>query len=184
MPQLTRQDWLRHGLSILAEQGVDALRIGNLCTQLGVTKGSFYHHFSDHQAFLEALLEHWETEQTLRFIEESQEGETVQAQLRILTDRVLTSFGGHEIHIRSWAHSDPLAHAFQTRVDEQRVSYLYQLYRQLIDDDTQALAMAHLAYTTLIGSINMIPPLTAVQYEQITKLFEPLLRSLSQKDEH
>ncbi|MEV0081899.1 TetR/AcrR family transcriptional regulator [Saccharopolyspora sp. NPDC050642] len=40
-----KQDWLDAGLEILADQGVPALTIDRLATKLGLTKGSFYHHF-------------------------------------------------------------------------------------------------------------------------------------------
>jgi AcrR family transcriptional regulator len=35
------------GYTILAEEGVKALKIDGLCRRLGVTKGSFYWHFTD-----------------------------------------------------------------------------------------------------------------------------------------
>ena len=56
---LQRIDWLEAGLAALAAQGVAGVRIGPLCRELGVTTGSFYHHFAGRADFLEALIDHW-----------------------------------------------------------------------------------------------------------------------------
>lgn len=52
-------DWIEAGFAVLAEGGTDALRISRLCARLNVTKGSFYWHFSDIQAYRSALVEAW-----------------------------------------------------------------------------------------------------------------------------
>lgn len=182
MPQLKRDDWLQHGLQTLAESGVDSLTIDGLCRQLGVTKGSFYHHFKNHRAYLEAVLQYWEDEYTSRFIAYSQEGETVAEQLDRLNDLVSKSFGGYEVYIRAWAQTDTLAREFQERVDKRRVEYLYQLYQQWLQDDKQALAMAHLAYTALIGSNNIFPPLKRENFNNMAALLTRLVHSLPKKE--
>ena len=45
--RLSVDDWVQEGFRVLAEDGVKALTLGQLCSRLGVTKGSFYWHFSD-----------------------------------------------------------------------------------------------------------------------------------------
>lgn len=58
-PRFRRTDWLDLGLSTLAADGPDALKLDAICVRAGLSKGSFYHHFADHGAFLEALAQHW-----------------------------------------------------------------------------------------------------------------------------
>lgn len=53
------EDWIDAGFALLAEGGTNALRIGRLCDRLHVTKGSFYWHFTDIQAYRAALVEAW-----------------------------------------------------------------------------------------------------------------------------
>jgi AcrR family transcriptional regulator len=48
--RLSVDDWIRGGFAILAEEGIKALKIERLCRRLGVTKGSFYWHFTDFAA--------------------------------------------------------------------------------------------------------------------------------------
>src|SRR5258708_7461683 len=45
--RLSVDDWIQAGFAILAEEGIKALKIDRLCRRLGVTKGSFYWHFTD-----------------------------------------------------------------------------------------------------------------------------------------
>ncbi|WP_245234130.1 TetR/AcrR family transcriptional regulator [Mycobacterium sp. PS03-16] len=52
-------DWIEAGFAVMAEGGTDALRISRLCARLNVTKGSFYWHFTDIQAYRAALVEAW-----------------------------------------------------------------------------------------------------------------------------
>jgi AcrR family transcriptional regulator len=57
--RLSVDDWIQAGFAILADGGPNALRVGRLCERLGVTKGSFYWHFADMQAYRDALVESW-----------------------------------------------------------------------------------------------------------------------------
>jgi len=57
--RLSVDDWVQEGLWVLAEDGVKALTLGRLCSRLGVTKGSFYWHFTDMKGYREALIGTW-----------------------------------------------------------------------------------------------------------------------------
>src|SRR5271166_2476814 len=45
--RLTKEDWIRHGLRTLANEGAHALKVGPMATKLKVSRGSFYWHFRD-----------------------------------------------------------------------------------------------------------------------------------------
>jgi AcrR family transcriptional regulator len=57
--RLSVNDWVQEGFRVLAEDGVKSLTLGQLCSRLGVTKGSFYWHFSDMTAYRTALIDTW-----------------------------------------------------------------------------------------------------------------------------
>jgi len=61
----TGADWLKAARLALLHRGPDAVRVEPLARGLGVTKGSFYWHFKDRNALLEALLREWEEETRL-----------------------------------------------------------------------------------------------------------------------
>src|SRR5712675_3399852 len=55
----SKDDYYRAALELLADGGVDALTMANLCARLGVTTGSFYAHFGGIREFHSAFLEQW-----------------------------------------------------------------------------------------------------------------------------
>jgi AcrR family transcriptional regulator len=57
--RLSVDDWIRAGFELLADGDPSALTIGHLCDRLNVTKGSFYWHFTDIQAYRAALVDAW-----------------------------------------------------------------------------------------------------------------------------
>ena len=57
--RLSVDDWIQAGFALLADGGPNALRVDRLCEHIGVTKGSFYWHFTDLQTYRTALLEAW-----------------------------------------------------------------------------------------------------------------------------
>ena len=48
---LTPRDWLEAGQSLLRRGGLRALKLRRLATELNVSTGSFYHHFTDFDAY-------------------------------------------------------------------------------------------------------------------------------------
>ena len=57
--QLSAKDWLDQGLKTLAQKGFTALEAEPLAKAMGVSRGSFYWHFADINAFHAAVLAHW-----------------------------------------------------------------------------------------------------------------------------
>lgn len=182
MARLSREDWLEQGLITLAESGVDALTIEAMCQLMGVTKGSFYHHFQNRQAFLEAVLSHWEDKFTKQFIAFSQEGLTAQEKLARLHQRVVEDYGTYEVNIRAWAQVDPFARDYQERVDQQRLNFLFELQKDLYQSEDDARTMAQLQYAALIGSTQMIPNLKQSDLNNMYRLLTRLSVFIQQKD--
>ncbi|MFZ9819075.1 MAG: TetR/AcrR family transcriptional regulator [Ilumatobacteraceae bacterium] len=52
----SREELLDAALQIIAEHGIDALRIEDVCEKVGVTKGSLYWHFQDRQGLIRAAM--------------------------------------------------------------------------------------------------------------------------------
>src|SRR3954467_7689914 len=57
--RLSVDDWVAAALELLAEEGPSGVKIDRLCVRLGVTKGSFYWHFTDLESFLTAVADRW-----------------------------------------------------------------------------------------------------------------------------
>ncbi|MEY2468556.1 MAG: hypothetical protein QOF21_1254 [Actinomycetota bacterium] len=119
-PRLSVTDWVTAGLELLADEGIGGVKIQRLCERLGVTKGSFYWHFTDLDAFLGAMAKHWEDGARIfrdRFTEMAQKDAK-----QTLVDAVNSSFesrlGRLERAMRDWSRSDPRARAAIHASDE------------------------------------------------------------------
>jgi len=67
-----KEDWCKEGMDILNTDGFSKITIENLCSKLKVTKGSFYHHFGNMEAYIEALMQYWLEKHTRQLIEEAE----------------------------------------------------------------------------------------------------------------
>ncbi len=58
--QLGREDWITAGVAALVARGAAGFRVEPVARDLGVSKGSFYWHFRDRNAWRDAVLGWWE----------------------------------------------------------------------------------------------------------------------------
>jgi len=117
--QLTADDWVRAGFAALTDGGADALRIGRLCARLGVTKGSFYWHFSDMAEYRAALAGAWSTlndERRLR-IESIGETDSDKRLAALITELLDPEHFALERAMRVWALKDATVQASVARCD-------------------------------------------------------------------
>jgi len=121
----TKTSWTNAGLLALEADGHIALKAQPLAQILGVTRGSFYWHFTDLGDFHVALLERWRE----RMFEEIVTNVTQAGQdpLRNLLTHVLGAPSRLEIAVRSWALVNPQAAAMVNDVDARRVAFLEKL---------------------------------------------------------
>lgn len=168
MARTSRETWLDEGLTFLQKSGIDEVRIDTLCTRLGMTKGSFYHHFKNHQTYLQALLDYWEEKYTSAFIDYAEKGMTPLEKIKRLNEVALSAYDDPETHIRAWAITDKQAKATLSRVDQRRIDYLVKLYTELGISKKQALITSRVIYATLIGTQYLLPQL---QQQDIIEMF-------------
>ena len=146
--------WIDAGLRALAAGGPDAVRVELIAGELGVTRGGFYWHFPNRQAFLEEMLSTWEhrsTDETLERVEK--EGGDARDKVRragMLTfSKELLPI---DLAIRDWARRDPAVAKRLRRVDNRRMEYLRTLIGTFIDDADDVEARGMLAFSLAIGS--------------------------------
>lgn len=179
--RVQRKDWLERGLELLARQGLNAVTIDSMCRLLGVTKGSFYHHFAHREAFLEGLLHYWEEHYTMAFITYSAAGKSPAEQMERLMKLVVRNHDDSEVAIRVWAQSDPVARQYQSRVDQRRITYLAQLLTAMGATPGVAKSRAHILYTMLVGAQTVVPALTRDELRAMYHQLETLIGRLPQE---
>ena len=107
--RLSLDDWTARALDLLTSEGVGALKVARLCRELGVTKGSFYWHFTDLEALKKAVADRW-CEQTRQALTETSSlaGVAPLERIRLMAASLLEDRSWSvERTLRDWARSDP-----------------------------------------------------------------------------
>src|SRR5712691_850351 len=151
--RLTRDDWADAALAAIAEGGLAAVAVEPLAVRLGTTKGSFYWHFANRQALLQAALARWEEQTTTAVISEvSSAPDDAVGQLRLLITRVI-----------GMAEQDPIGPALLStarhpavapvldRVTRARIGVIVALFEKLGFPPAEARSRALLAYSAYLG---------------------------------
>ncbi len=124
---MDQRAWISEGLSLLAESGVDAVRVERMADRMGTSKVSFYWHFKDRPDFLRIMLETWQVQTAVNMQARAQP--PLWERLRRLFDLPTlgdqSAFGASvEIAIRHWAKSEELARLAVRDIDARRIAYI------------------------------------------------------------
>ena len=152
--RLSRQAWIDAAVVKLAQDSVAALRVDELAEQLGVTKGSFYWHFANREALLDAVLDWWrqlmtrQTEDVLARLPDVPRERLVKLIDIALSPRPDVPGGPFELTLRDWARRDAVVMRIVQDVDTAREVIVTDLYRAIGLDEPAArdYAHAHMAY--------------------------------------
>jgi AcrR family transcriptional regulator len=154
-PRRDRDDWLDTARRALIEGGVDRVKVEPLAGQLGVTTGSFYHHFTNRQELLDGLLAHWETRNSEPWFEAVRAaGPDANAQLDALFDIWVEESAydpAYDSAVRDWARISPLAEAAVRRADDRRIALLQQVFEGFGYDPDRAFIRARVTYFHQVG---------------------------------
>ena len=178
---VSQRQWLDEGLEVLAQSGLPGVRIETLARRLGVTKGSFYHHFVDLGDYRRALLGHYEQTCTLEHLEANAalDGLPALTRLERLADTVTdleTVHSGLEVSLRVWAAQDDDARQTMTRVDVARTTYIEVLLTETLGDPAAAHDVARSIYYVHIGAQQAQPPATP---EEVRRLYRGFLHQVA-----
>ncbi|HXV94466.1 MAG TPA: TetR/AcrR family transcriptional regulator [Pseudonocardia sp.] len=154
--RLTAQDWIEAGCAALGRGGIAAVAVEPLAARLGTTKGSFYWHFANRDALLEASLAQWERSETDAVIAVVEAEPDVARRLRLLLAAALQGGPpgreGATVELALQPTADhPLVAPVLARVTRRRLDYLTAQFAALGFGPTEAARRAVLAYTSYLG---------------------------------
>lgn len=158
MGRLEKSDWLDFALGQLAEKGHAALKAQTLAAGLGVTRGSFYWHFDDLDAFKQDLIAHWAARTTAELLNATVREHDAEAQLRGLLRRSLRSGGALERAVRAWATADLHVADHVSAVDWRRIRFAEKLLGALGVPEAGIGPRARILYWAAIGRLMMARP--------------------------
>ena len=153
---LDRNAWVRSAIAILAEEGVDGLRVETLARTLKVTKGSFYWHFKDRRDLLDGVLTTWKEGRVsdIRTQTQCQPGAEAAALLHTI-DVYAAARNRKGIHIeaavRDWARRDAQAASVVEEVDAERLACACRLFLACGMVDSEARARSVMLYAYVFG---------------------------------
>lgn len=175
---------------MLAEEGAAGLRIDRLATRLGLTKGSFFHHFAGAAAYRTALLDDYEA-RTLSALAEAIDagpGEGTRATLAWLTGLATGGDAGEQargvgtirkpeldLAVRAWASSDAEARAVQARIDAAVIDALQDIWRPVVETDAAARTAALVPYLVSLGASVTVPPISP---QELRGVYDLLLEAV------
>lgn len=160
--RLTRQDWIDAAMERLVEAGVGAVSVDRLATGLGVTRGSFYHHFADREDLLRAVLDDWARHWTYEILEQIGvlELEPATALLALIKAVRSNRAADYDAPMRAWALHAPLARAVVKQVDEARLAFILSQFEALgfagLDAENRARLFVHyeMSAPTMFASLS------------------------------
>lgn len=150
--RLTAQDWIDFAVATLAREGADALKADVLARKLGVSRGSFYWHFTDLGDFHAQVIEHWRQTTTEAIIADIEQHDSRERRLDALLRRAFAHGAALEIRMRAWADANPIAARAVAEVDRRRRDYLEKLLVEAGITPPVAAARAQLLYWTYLGA--------------------------------
>lgn len=155
------------GVMILMDEGFRGLTIARLLKVVGVTKGSFYHHFSGIDDYIATLLDYYEQDGTLNIIEICNAEPTPRLRLLKLI-QISTSYPARaSVVMRVWAEDDARVREVQERTDARRLAYLEDQFQQITENAEISKTLASLMYSILIGSEHTMPPVDGAQQRNL-----------------
>jgi AcrR family transcriptional regulator len=150
--RLTAQDWIDFALRTLAREGFDALKADVLARRIGVSRGSFYWHFSDLGTFHARVIEHWRQVATEAIIADIERHQARKERLEALLRRAFGDASKLDIRMRSWADNNAQAARALSNVDRRRQEYIRQLLVEAGVAVSLAATRAQLLYWTYLGA--------------------------------
>lgn len=155
---LDREAWLAAGLDAIAEEGFGAARILSLAKRLGVTRGSFYWHFRNHDAFVRALLEQWRDGELRALASWHYSTGNAEADLRRAVHRLVTGMARDgkglriELAVQDYARRSAWAAGLAHEINRSRMAQGQALFEALTGESVRARELTLLLYTCITGA--------------------------------
>lgn len=150
--RLSARDWIDLALRTLARAGFEALKADALARELGVSRGSFYWHFSGLDDFHARVIEHWRQSATEAIIADLETYERPEARLDRLLRLAFARRNVLEIRMRAWADSNGVAARAIRDVDRRRREYIVRMLVEAGIPAPLAATRAQLLYWGYLGA--------------------------------
>jgi len=130
--KLCREQWLKKAMNALAKSG-GCLNIDDLVATLGVTKGSFYWHFKNREAFVKEVIDYWFHQYTenASHAANSIDGTPQDKLFALMMHIQENNLNQYDIAFRSWGAREPKLANKIKKVDTFRLNYVRSLFKEM-----------------------------------------------------
>ena len=153
---LTAEDWQDAALNVIAHNGLAGVAVEPLARELGVTKGSFYWHFSNRMDLVQQALQRWRCNDKKIVEEKILPIKNPKKRLLAWFQLSAEPYQTHLIYSTLLAdRSHTIISKILKEVTFERLGYLQTSYTEMGYDSKQAKSQALLAYSVYVGFLHM-----------------------------
>lgn len=153
---LGKSDWVAVARNALIESGANGVKVDFLAKDLEITRGSFYWHFENRQALLDALVEDWRESNTAPMLEAirlaGKRGR--QDDFKYVDDLWLEEKEYHHRYdaaVREWARTDEAVSKAVREIDSIRIDAFRRMFIAYGFKGKEALIRARILYYHQVG---------------------------------
>ena len=151
---LSTNDWIEVAKSVLIQDGIAGVKVDRLAKKAGVTRGGFYYRFKSLQGLLDALLDHWQTNNHQPMIDAltgpGTPAERFRSVVRLWLDE--RDFDpDYDTAIRAWSRVSPKVADAVHRIDDKRTEALKRLFLDAGYEEDEAFVRARITYFHQVG---------------------------------
>jgi AcrR family transcriptional regulator len=153
---LSAGDWEQQALVLIAEKGVRAVAVELLARRMGVTKGSFYWHFSNRESLLEQSLLRWEKHDATNLQTSLGAIADPRERLRSFFRRAGREKLTHDVYSSLCTAADhPQVEPLLERVAVRRMEHIEAAFAEIGFDPIEASHRARLTYSAYLGFLQL-----------------------------
>ncbi|WP_425043328.1 TetR/AcrR family transcriptional regulator [Primorskyibacter sp. S87] len=164
--------WLEGASDLLCGGGVEAVRVMPLARNLGLSRTSFYWHFEDRDALLDALVARWEEKNTGNLAQRADAyAETICEAMFNLFDCWLDDdlFDSRlDLAIRNWARTDPKLQVQLNAADAARKEAIERMFVHHGYSENEAKIRTMTVLYTQIGHLSM--PVQESRWQRLAQM--------------
>ena len=124
--KVSSEDWIKNGIGLFSQGGIDALNVEKMAKALNCTKGSFYHHFKSREDYVNQIVEYYyKTRQNMLQSMGSLYNSPIERLSRILIGIFRNPRGlDFEFQLRKLAETNEKAKTSLNNLERERLTYV------------------------------------------------------------
>ena len=168
-----RDQWLLAGQELLRRHGIRGVKLQALTDELGLTTGSFYHHFTGMAEYLEALARHYGSDQPRASIAAITDADPRVRLRRLYAVSQEDRMGPLDAAMRDWAGSNVDAARAVRHADEILLRFIERAFADLGYGREDARVRAQLLFSAGVARISPPWKVRARVFDDVVKILAP-----------